>query len=127
MGLVCAYNPIPLTVKIKSNDDVNASLAIVSIFTNFDEYIIYKVTLFKRVVLLVSFPPRPWTSHVRWIESDVNIPDYVFVAIEAGALVQSRDGGRTWIDRVEQGPYDTHTLGTHQKAPKRLFCRRRIF
>ena len=68
-----------------------------------------------------SFPPRPWTSHVRWIESDVNIPDYVFVAIEAGALVQSHDGGRTWIDRVEQGPYDTHTLGTHQKAPKRLY------
>ncbi len=68
-----------------------------------------------------SFPPRPWTSHVRWIESDANIPDYVFVAIEAGALVQSHDGGRTWIDRVEQGPYDTHTLGTHQKAPKRLY------
>jgi hypothetical protein len=39
---------------------------------------------------------------------------------EAGALVQSRDGGRTWIDRIEQGPYDTHTLATHQKAPKRL-------
>jgi hypothetical protein len=34
---------------------------------------------------LWSFPPRPWTSHVRWIESDVNIPDYVFVAIEAGS------------------------------------------
>ena len=51
----------------------------------------------------------------------VNIPDYVFVAIEAGALVRSLDGGRTWIDRVEQGPYDTHTLGTHQKAPKRLY------
>src|SRR5215471_5726189 len=68
-----------------------------------------------------SFPPRPWTSHVRWIESDINIPDYVFVAIEAGALVQSRDGGRTWIDRVEQGPYDTHTLGTHRNAPKRLY------
>ena len=68
-----------------------------------------------------SFPPRPWTSHVRWIELDVNVHDYVFVAIEAGALVQSRDGGRTWIDRVEQGPYDTHTLSTHQKAPKRLY------
>jgi len=27
-------------------------------------------------------PPRPWTSHVRWIELDANIPDYVFVAIE---------------------------------------------
>jgi photosystem II stability/assembly factor-like uncharacterized protein len=68
-----------------------------------------------------SFPPRPWTHHVRWIEPDANNPDYVFVAIEAGALVQSHDGGRTWIDRVEQGPYDTHTLATHQKAHKRLY------
>ena len=40
MGLVCAYNPIPLMVKIKGNEDVNASLAIVSILPNFDEYII---------------------------------------------------------------------------------------
>jgi hypothetical protein len=68
-----------------------------------------------------SFPPKPWTHHVRWIESDANNPDYVFVAIEAGALIQSHDGGRTWIDRVEQGPYDTHTLATHPKAPRRLY------
>ena len=68
-----------------------------------------------------SFPPRPWTHHVRWIEPDANNLDYVFVAIEAGALVQSHDGGRTWIDRVEQGPYDTHTLATHPMAPKRLY------
>ena len=54
-------------------------------------------------------------------ESDANNPDYVFVAIEAGALIQSRDGGRTWIDRVEQGPYDTHTLVTHPRAPRRLY------
>jgi hypothetical protein len=68
-----------------------------------------------------SFPPRPWTHHVRWIEPDVNNLNYVFVAIEAGALVQSHDGGRTWIDRVKQGPYDTHTLATHRKMPKRLY------
>ena len=30
-----------------------------------------------------SFPPRPWTSHVRWIESDKTKPDYVYAAIEA--------------------------------------------
>ena len=68
-----------------------------------------------------SFPPRPWTHRIRWIEPDVNSPAHVFVAIEAGALVQSRDGGRTWIDRVKQGPYDTHTLATHRKAPGRLY------
>jgi hypothetical protein len=68
-----------------------------------------------------SFPPKPWTHHIRWIEPDANNSDYVFVAIEAGALVQSHDGGKNWIDRVEQGPYDTHTLVTHPKAPKRLY------
>ena len=68
-----------------------------------------------------SFPPKPWTHHIRWIEPDANNPDYVFAAIEAGALVQSHDGGKTWIDRVEKGPYDTHTLVTHSKAPKRLY------
>ena len=68
-----------------------------------------------------SFPPRPWTHHIRWIEPDANNPDYVFVAIEAGALVQSHDGGKTWIDTIEQGPYDTHTLATHTMAPKRLY------
>jgi hypothetical protein len=68
-----------------------------------------------------SFPPRPWTHHVRWIEPDVNSPSHIFVAIEAGALVQSRDGGRTWIDRPRQGPFDTHTLATHRKSPKRLY------
>ena len=46
-------------------------------------------------------------THVRWIESDVNNPCYVYAAIEAGALVQSHDGGRTWIDRVEGGRSNT--------------------
>jgi photosystem II stability/assembly factor-like uncharacterized protein len=68
-----------------------------------------------------SFPPRPWTSHVRWIESDKSKPGYVYAAIEAGALVQSHDGGRTWIDKVQGGPYDTHTLATHNKMPGRLY------
>lgn len=70
---------------------------------------------------LWSFPPRPWTSHVRWIEPDQSDAKFVFVAVEAGALVKSQDGGKTWIDRVEGGPYDTHTLATHKKAPKRLY------
>src|SRR6266566_3658573 len=51
-----------------------------------------------------SFPPRPHTHHVRWIEADVSAANRVFVAIEAGALVRSFDGGRTWRDRVRGGP-----------------------
>jgi photosystem II stability/assembly factor-like uncharacterized protein len=68
-----------------------------------------------------SFPPRPHTHHVRWIETDVSVADRVFVAIEAGALVRSFDGGRTWRDRVRGGPYDTHTAATHPLAPGRIY------
>jgi photosystem II stability/assembly factor-like uncharacterized protein len=68
-----------------------------------------------------SFPPRPHTHHVRWIEADVSAADRVFVAIEAGALVRTFDGGQTWRDRVRGGPYDTHTAATHQLAPGRIY------
>src|ERR1700749_234051 len=68
-----------------------------------------------------SFPPRPHTHHVRWIEADVSVAGRVFVAIEAGALVRTLDGGRTWRDRVRGGPYDTHTAMTHPRAPGRIY------
>lgn len=68
-----------------------------------------------------SFPPRPETSHVRWITLDPATPDRLCVCIEAGALVRSADGGRTWTDRVPDGPADTHTLVAHPDAPGRLY------
>jgi photosystem II stability/assembly factor-like uncharacterized protein len=68
-----------------------------------------------------SFPPRPHTHHVRWIEADVSADDRLFVAIEAGALVRTFDSGRTWHDRVRGGPYDTHTAATHALAPGRIY------
>ncbi len=68
-----------------------------------------------------SFPPRPHTHHVRWIEPDPHERGRIYVAIEAGALVQSPDGGTTWKDRVQSGPYDTHQLVIHPGAPGRLW------
>jgi photosystem II stability/assembly factor-like uncharacterized protein len=67
-----------------------------------------------------SFPPKPETHHVRWITPHPTDPRQVFVAIEAGALVQSRDGGETWKDRVQGGPYDSHTVLIHPERPDRL-------
>jgi photosystem II stability/assembly factor-like uncharacterized protein len=43
------------------------------------------------------------------------------VAIEAGALLRSEDGGETWRDRVRGSPRDTHTLAAHRRAPGRLY------
>ena len=68
-----------------------------------------------------SFPPRPHTHHVRWIEADPHAPGRLYVAIEAGALVLSLGGGQTLRDRVPGGPYDTHQLATHPKTPGRLW------
>lgn len=68
-----------------------------------------------------SFPPRPWTSHTRWITPDPLVSGRVFAAVEAGALVRSLDGGQTWEDRRPDGPFDTHTLVMHRLAPNRLY------
>lgn len=63
-----------------------------------------------------AFPPRPETHHVRWIACHPSDPGRLWAAIEAGALVSTRDGGRTWQDRVASGPYDTHELEIHPAA-----------
>jgi photosystem II stability/assembly factor-like uncharacterized protein len=67
-----------------------------------------------------SFPPKPETHHVRWIACDPAAPGRLYVAIEAGALVTTPDGGRTWLDRPETAPYDTHELAIHPDRPATL-------
>jgi len=67
-----------------------------------------------------SFPPKPDTHHVRWIACHPRDSGRLWVAVEAGALVSTRDGGRTWHDRVRSGPWDTHELAIHPDAPTSL-------
>lgn len=67
-----------------------------------------------------AFPPRPDTHHVRWIACHPTLPGRLWVAVEAGALVSTHDGGESWLDRVPGGPYDTHELAIHPDAPHTL-------
>jgi photosystem II stability/assembly factor-like uncharacterized protein len=67
-----------------------------------------------------SFPPKPDTHHVRWIACHPRDAGRLWVAIEAGALASTSDGGRTWHDRVKDGPWDTHELAIHPDAPTSL-------
>lgn len=67
-----------------------------------------------------SFPPKPETHHVRWIACDPAVPGRLYVAIEAGALVTTPDGGATWRDRPQTAPYDTHELAIHPDRPATL-------
>lgn len=68
-----------------------------------------------------SFPPRPDTHHVRWLKADPTDPQRLYAAIEAGALVRTFDGGRSWQDRVEGSPLDTHHLAIHPRQPNHLW------
>ncbi len=68
-----------------------------------------------------SFPPRPWTHHVRWVAPGAVVPQRIFVGIELGGVMRSLDGGRTWEDRKPRSQYDAHTLAVHPLAPGRVY------
>lgn len=68
-----------------------------------------------------SFPPRPWTHHVRTIAPHPSDPDWLAVGIELGGVMRSRDGGASWIDHNPQAHSDAHQLLTHPLAPERVY------
>ncbi|TKX70040.1 hypothetical protein [Halorubrum sp. SP9] len=69
-----------------------------------------------------SFPPRPDTHHVRWIEPSPADPERWLFGIEAGALAVTPDGGETWTDRPPGSRRDTHAMATHPDAPDRVYA-----
>jgi BNR/Asp-box repeat len=68
-----------------------------------------------------SFPPRPWTSHVRWIAPSPHDADLVLVGIELGGLMRSTDGGETWVDHRPGAQRDVHSLAWHPKVSGRAY------
>jgi hypothetical protein len=68
-----------------------------------------------------SFPPRPWTSHVRWIAPSPHEADLLLVGIELGGLMRSTDGGATWEDHRPGAQRDVHSLAWHPRAHDRAY------
>ena len=68
-----------------------------------------------------SFPPRPWTSHVRWIAPSPHDADLLLVGIELGGLMRSEDGGRTWADHRPGAQRDVHSLVWHPRVLGRAY------
>jgi hypothetical protein len=68
-----------------------------------------------------SFPPRPWTHHVRTIALHPTDPNSLLVGIELGGVMRSRDGGATWLDHNPQAHSDAHVLLTHAAKPERVY------
>ncbi|HET9323216.1 MAG TPA: hypothetical protein VFO03_05005 [Gaiellaceae bacterium] len=68
-----------------------------------------------------SFPPRPWTSHVRWIAPSPHDAGLLLVGIELGGLMRSTDGGETWEDHRPGAQRDVHSLAWHGREPGRAY------
>jgi photosystem II stability/assembly factor-like uncharacterized protein len=68
-----------------------------------------------------SFPPRPWTNHVRTIAPHPTDPAWLAVGIELGGVIRSLDGGESWIDHNSQAHSDAHELAIHPLAPDRVY------
>jgi photosystem II stability/assembly factor-like uncharacterized protein len=68
-----------------------------------------------------SFPPRPWTSHVRWIAPSPHDAQLLLVGIELGGLMRSTDAGATWSDHRPAAQRDVHALAWHPTMPGRAY------
>ena len=68
-----------------------------------------------------SFPPRPWTSHVRWIAPDPHDGARLLVGIELGGVMYSRDGGATFSDHRPGAQPDVHALAWHPTVADRAY------
>jgi hypothetical protein len=68
-----------------------------------------------------SFPPRPWTHHVRWIAPDPHRAERLLVGIELGGLMYSGDDGATFTDHRPGAKMDTHSIAWHPRAEGRAY------
>ncbi len=68
-----------------------------------------------------SFPPRPWTHHVRWIAPDPHHAERLLVGIELGGVMYSEDGGASFADHRPGAKLDAHSLAWHPHADGRAY------
>jgi photosystem II stability/assembly factor-like uncharacterized protein len=68
-----------------------------------------------------SFPPRPWTSHVRWIAPSPHDAAVILVGIELGGLMRSSDAGEMWQDHRPGAQRDVHSLAWHPVVGGRAY------
>jgi hypothetical protein len=68
-----------------------------------------------------SFPPRPWTHHVRWIAPDPHRAERLLVGIELGGLMYTDDGGATFSDRRPGAKLDAHSIAWHPRVEGRAY------
>jgi photosystem II stability/assembly factor-like uncharacterized protein len=68
-----------------------------------------------------SFPPRPWTSHIRSLALHPKDPDVILAGVELGGVMLSEDGGRSWEDHRPGAQKDAHQIAWHPQDGIRAY------
>lgn len=68
-----------------------------------------------------SFPPRPYTHHIKAIQVDLHDAKGLYVGVELGGVMKSEDEGKTWQDRKPGSQFDVHSLTMVSTAPGRIY------
>jgi hypothetical protein len=68
-----------------------------------------------------SFPPRPWTHHVRWIAPDPHVSARLLVGIELGGVMYTDDAGASFADHRPGAKRDVHGLSWHPRVSGRAY------
>ncbi|UOQ44172.1 glycosyl hydrolase [Halobacillus salinarum] len=69
-----------------------------------------------------QFPPRPFTSHIRWITPGFVDENHLTASVEFGAVIRTANHGETWEDRSFLSPLDAHTILAHPERPGQLYA-----
>jgi hypothetical protein len=64
---------------------------------------------------------KPFSAYVQAIALSPTDPGHLIVGIEAGAVVQSRDGGHTWTGHRPGALRDCHSLAFHAADGNRVY------
>ncbi|WP_096439363.1 WD40/YVTN/BNR-like repeat-containing protein [Alteribacter populi] len=68
-----------------------------------------------------SFPPRPYTHHVRDIATGYHDPEFLLAGIELGGVMRSTDKGVSFEDRKDQSQFDCHNVILHPIDKERIY------
>lgn len=68
-----------------------------------------------------SFPPRPYTHHVRDIATSKKDKNFILAGIELGGVMRSLDGGKSFEDRKEGSQFDCHTIKVHPENDQLIY------
>ncbi|HXG51548.1 MAG TPA: hypothetical protein VNN77_09115 [candidate division Zixibacteria bacterium] len=67
-----------------------------------------------------TFPAPPHQAHVKDIAFHPDNPDVIYVAVEVGGFLKSRDGGRSWTIAPGLNP-DAHRVFAPVNDPERIY------